>query len=265
MAHSCLIGRELNLLNVPEQTAGLACLDLGKKVIVPQGLMMEELKLLSNKVSRMFQEKLKRLEMFILENCVCVCDVSLKYNTLLLWFVQKSRNPAITAGSSVLWQEGHNFWFPLSGYRVSFEKDTAETTPFPGNCVEICHMVLPSLVMATGGSGDAVKTRVYHQGDPLRLTSSRPEHHKRGHGREHLTSEVYIPQPGKNTLVTTLKHTVAKKRNPSLLAPGYGRPLREVPPEKFNVTEIPKSYQSPWEKEPIESRMLLANISVLPA
>lgn len=25
-------------------------------------------------------------------------------------------------------------------------------------------------------------------------------------------------------------------------------PLRDVPPEKFNRTALPKSYQSPWEK-----------------
>ncbi|XP_056302829.1 myozenin-3-like [Danio aesculapii] len=80
-------------------------------------------------------------------------------------------------------------------------------------------------------------------------------------GSEQFTSEIYITQPGKNSLVTTLKQTVAKKGNPSMLAPGYGGPLKEVPPEKFNVTVIPKSYQSPWEKKPIDRETLLAALN----
>lgn len=27
---------------------------------------------------------------------------------------------------------------------------------------------------------------------------------------------------------------------------GYSTPLKEVPPEKFNITAIPKGYRSPW-------------------
>uniref|UniRef100_A0A8C2G8X1 Uncharacterized protein n=1 Tax=Cyprinus carpio TaxID=7962 RepID=A0A8C2G8X1_CYPCA len=42
---------------------------------------------------------------------------------------------------------------------------------------------------------------------------------------------------------------------------GYGGPLKEVPPEKFNVTVIPKSYQSPWEEKPIDNETMLASIS----
>lgn len=42
---------------------------------------------------------------------------------------------------------------------------------------------------------------------------------------------------------------------------GYGGPLREVPHEKFNVTVIPKSYRSPWEKKLMDSEALLASIS----
>lgn len=34
----------------------------------------------------------------------------------------------------------------------------------------------------------------------------------------------------------------------TLIHPGYGVPLKDVPPEKFNSTAMPKSYQSPWEK-----------------
>ncbi|MFT7796274.1 myozenin-3-like [Arapaima gigas] len=43
-------------------------LDLGKKISVPQDIMMEELNLLKNRGSRMFQERLKRVEKYTLEN-----------------------------------------------------------------------------------------------------------------------------------------------------------------------------------------------------
>ncbi|XP_039997045.1 myozenin-2-like [Xiphias gladius] len=36
--------------------------------------------------------------------------------------------------------------------------------------------------------------------------------------------------------------------NPDSIAPGYGGPLKDIPPEKFNCTAVPKSYQSPWEQ-----------------
>ncbi|KAK2899742.1 myozenin-2-like [Channa argus] len=36
--------------------------------------------------------------------------------------------------------------------------------------------------------------------------------------------------------------------NPDSIAPGYGGPLKEIPPEKFNCTAVPKSYLSPWEQ-----------------
>uniref|UniRef100_A0A3B4C8C3 Myozenin 3a n=1 Tax=Pygocentrus nattereri TaxID=42514 RepID=A0A3B4C8C3_PYGNA len=42
--------------------------DLGKKISAPQDLMMEELKLRSNRGSRMFQERQKRVERFTLES-----------------------------------------------------------------------------------------------------------------------------------------------------------------------------------------------------
>lgn len=29
---------------------------------------------------------------------------------------------------------------------------------------------------------------------------------------------------------------------------GYSGPLKEVPPERFNTTAVPKHYQSPWEQ-----------------
>uniref|UniRef100_A0A8C1V923 Uncharacterized protein n=1 Tax=Cyprinus carpio TaxID=7962 RepID=A0A8C1V923_CYPCA len=49
-------------------TCKSACLNLGKKISVPQNLMMEELNLLSNRGSIMFHERLKRVERFTLEN-----------------------------------------------------------------------------------------------------------------------------------------------------------------------------------------------------
>ncbi|CAB1345196.1 unnamed protein product [Coregonus sp. 'balchen'] len=36
--------------------------------------------------------------------------------------------------------------------------------------------------------------------------------------------------------------------NPDNIAPGYGGPLQEMEPEKFNRTCLPKSYHSPWDQ-----------------
>ncbi|XP_078399391.1 myozenin-2b isoform X2 [Cetorhinus maximus] len=36
--------------------------------------------------------------------------------------------------------------------------------------------------------------------------------------------------------------------NPDSIAPGYTGPLKEIPPEKFNATAVPKSYHTPWEE-----------------
>ncbi|NXA32262.1 MYOZ3 protein, partial [Eudromia elegans] len=41
---------------------------------------------------------------------------------------------------------------------------------------------------------------------------------------------------------------MSKVLNPDALAPGYSGPLKEVPPEKFNATAIPKGYRSPWQE-----------------
>uniref|UniRef100_A0A3Q1HCD6 Uncharacterized protein n=1 Tax=Acanthochromis polyacanthus TaxID=80966 RepID=A0A3Q1HCD6_9TELE len=43
-------------------------LNLGKKISVPKDVMMEELNLPSNRGSRMFQERQRRVEKFTLEN-----------------------------------------------------------------------------------------------------------------------------------------------------------------------------------------------------
>ncbi|XP_069315295.1 myozenin-2 [Eulemur rufifrons] len=36
--------------------------------------------------------------------------------------------------------------------------------------------------------------------------------------------------------------------HPDYIAPGYSGPLKEIPPERFNTTAVPKYYQSPWEQ-----------------
>ncbi|KAM8938683.1 myozenin-2 isoform 1-T1 [Pelodytes ibericus] len=36
--------------------------------------------------------------------------------------------------------------------------------------------------------------------------------------------------------------------NPDNIAPGYMGPLKEIPPEKFNETAVPKYYMSPWQE-----------------
>ncbi|XP_066109580.1 myozenin-2 [Saccopteryx bilineata] len=36
--------------------------------------------------------------------------------------------------------------------------------------------------------------------------------------------------------------------NPESIAPGYSGPLKEIPPERFNTTTVPRYYQSPWEQ-----------------
>lgn len=49
-------------------------LNLGKKISVPRDVMMEELNLPSNRGSRMFQERLKRVERYTLENSANMYD-----------------------------------------------------------------------------------------------------------------------------------------------------------------------------------------------
>ncbi|XP_015200847.1 myozenin-2 [Lepisosteus oculatus] len=44
--------------------------------------------------------------------------------------------------------------------------------------------------------------------------------------------------------------------NPDTIAPGYGGPLKDIPPEKFNTTAVPKSYHSPWEQAIINDPIL---------
>ncbi|KAL2095222.1 hypothetical protein ACEWY4_009941 [Coilia grayii] len=59
--------RRQNILNASAEIEG-EHFNLGKKISIPRDVMMEELKLRSNRGSRMFQERLKRVERFTLEN-----------------------------------------------------------------------------------------------------------------------------------------------------------------------------------------------------
>ncbi|MBN3283656.1 MYOZ2 protein, partial [Polyodon spathula] len=45
--------------------------------------------------------------------------------------------------------------------------------------------------------------------------------------------------------------------NPDNIAPGYVGPLKDIPPERFNTTAVPKSYHSPWEQAIINDPNLL--------
>ncbi|XP_036404765.1 myozenin-2-like [Megalops cyprinoides] len=152
-------------------------LNLGKKINVPKDVMVEELHLPSNRGSLMFQERMRRVEKYTVEN---------------------------TADA------------PTS---------------------------LPDL-------------------NQFQVTPDTQEGRHREGGKENVRTEVFIRPPGKQSLVTTLKQTVAKKGNPNVLAPGYSGPLKEIPREKFNITVVPKSYCSPWREALGESEELLATLNV---
>uniref|UniRef100_A0A8C2R1L6 Myozenin 2 n=1 Tax=Capra hircus TaxID=9925 RepID=A0A8C2R1L6_CAPHI len=51
--------------------------------------------------------------------------------------------------------------------------------------------------------------------------------------------------------------------NPENIAPGYSGPLKEIPPERFNTTAVPKYYQSPWEQSIIHFLLTLLD-SIVP-
>lgn len=70
-------------------------------------------------------------------------------------------------------------------------------------------------------------------------------------GQQSFHSELHVaasPQGGPPEVPKKSEKVLQMGRalNPDNLAPGYSGPLREVPPEKFNVTAIPKGYRSPW-------------------
>ncbi|KAI4883477.1 hypothetical protein NFI96_024517, partial [Prochilodus magdalenae] len=147
-------------------------LNLGKKVSVPKDVMMEELNLTSNRGSRMFQERQRRVERFTVEG--------------------------VADASPVIYDNQYHSQLQNQG-----------------------------------------QTAAHLQG-----------------GKENLE----YPVPGKHSLVTTLKKTVAKKGSPSVLAPGYSGPLKEIPREKFNITVIPKSYCSPWREALGDNEEILTSL-----
>ncbi|XP_054832214.1 myozenin-3 [Eublepharis macularius] len=161
------IVRERTGENVPE-------LDLGKKVSIPQDLMMEELSLPINRGSRLYQQRQKRVQRFELE-------------------------------------------YPAS-YRIASNRT------------------------AVGGLRPIYEADGTTEGQmPLHNTE----------GKENYPTELHVASSGKGAPPRVPKKTekvlkMSKALNPDSLAPGYSGPLKEVPPEKFNSTIIPKAYQSPW-------------------
>ncbi|KAL6473934.1 hypothetical protein MHYP_G00174950 [Metynnis hypsauchen] len=170
--HSLTKQRRQQALALSKEARGER-LNLGKKVSVPKDVMMEELNLTSNRGSRMFQERQKRVEKYTVEGTA--------------------------DASSVIYNNQH----------FSQLQNQSQTSA-----------------------------------------------HSQG-GKEN----VACPVPGKHSLVTTLKKTVAKKGSPSVLAPGYSGPLKEIPREKFNVTVIPKSYCSPWREALGNNEELLSTLN----
>ncbi|NXY49760.1 MYOZ3 protein, partial [Ceuthmochares aereus] len=82
---------------------------------------------------------------------------------------------------------------------------------------------------------------------------SLPQGEEDAEGRQSYHSELHVaasPQggPPKVPKKTEKVLQMSKVLNPDALAPGYSSPLKEVPPEKFNVTAIPKGYRSPWQE-----------------
>ncbi|XP_009683928.2 myozenin-3 [Struthio camelus] len=77
--------------------------------------------------------------------------------------------------------------------------------------------------------------------------------HDNAEGQQSYRSELHVAAsvqggPPKVPKKTEKVLQMSKALNPDALAPGYSGPLREVPPEKFNVTAIPKGYRSPWQE-----------------
>ncbi|NXJ74211.1 MYOZ3 protein, partial [Trogon melanurus] len=88
-----------------------------------------------------------------------------------------------------------------------------------------------------------------------RFTFEHPSGHQQAgddaKGQQYYHSELHVaasPQGGPPAVPKKTEKVLqmSKILNPDALAPGYSSPLKEVPPEKFNITAIPKGYQSPW-------------------
>ncbi|XP_062976956.1 myozenin-3 [Elgaria multicarinata webbii] len=149
-------------------------LDLGKKVSIPQDLMMEELSLPINRGSRLYQQRQKRVQRFVLEHPAGS---------------RKASNRTAGGDSHATYNEGGTTegWMSVHNAEGK-ENDEAE------------------FHQAASGKGAPPKV------------------------------------PKKTNKVLQMSRAL----NPDALAPGYAGPLKEVPPEKFNRTAIPKGYQCPW-------------------
>ncbi|NXE48361.1 MYOZ3 protein, partial [Casuarius casuarius] len=146
-------------------------LDLGKKVSTPQDVMIEELSLQTNRGSKLFQQRQRRMQRFIFE-------------------------------------------YP-SGYRKQ-GRAALRSPPVP-------HLL------------------------------SHPQAGDNAEGQQSYHSELHVAASARGGPPKVPKKTekvlqMSKALNPDALAPGYSGPLKEVPPEKFNVTAIPKGYRSPWQE-----------------
>lgn len=148
-------------------------LDLGKKVSVPQDLMMEELSLFANKGSKMFQMRQKRVDKFTVEG------------------VGRAQGRSGLGGMNAAGYPGQGH-MNVDGMKENYRSE-----------VHIAH-------------------RGKHPGPAV------------------------APKPfGRLSAAKNINVML----NPSIIAPGYSGPLKEIPPEKFNITAIPRSYQSPWTEQ----------------
>ncbi|XP_054999506.1 myozenin-3 [Sorex araneus] len=157
----------------PEMAAGRGLtgsetplLNLGKKLKVPQDLMMEELSLCNNRGSLLFQKRQRRVQKFTFEYAARQQEVSEETES----------------------REGR--WWEL--FRVSIETSVANG-PEEQNYGSAMH----NFAGSPGGSQWTAPVEPAH--------------------------------------------------SPSALAPGYAEPLKDIPPEKFNHTAIPKGYHCPWQ------------------
>ncbi|NXH77834.1 MYOZ3 protein, partial [Hydrobates tethys] len=90
------------------------------------------------------------------------------------------------------------------------------------------------------------------KGDPEGMTNKWVVKKDAG-GQQSYHSELHVaalPQGGPPEVPkkTDKVLQMSKVLNSDALAPGYSGPLKEVPPEKFNITAIPKGYRSPWQE-----------------
>ncbi|XP_034374343.1 myozenin-3 [Arvicanthis niloticus] len=141
-------------------------LDLGKKLSVPQDLMIEELSLRNNRGSLLFQKRQRRVQKFTFE-----LSESLQ---------------GILAGSARGKVAGRSAQAQVPN-GLQEQNHHSETHMFQGS-----------------------------PGDP---------------GIAHLGAAG-----------------TGSVRSPNALAPGYAEPLKDIPPEKFNHTAIPKGYRCPWQE-----------------